>query len=67
MARTVSDIGDLCATLRDLAAPGDLIICLGAGDITKWAAALAEGICEARETKSKGADAAAGGEAGACR
>ena len=26
------------ASLRDLAAPGDMVICLGAGDITKWAA-----------------------------
>ena len=26
------------ASSRELAAPGDMIICLGAGDITKWAA-----------------------------
>ena len=32
------------ASLRDLAAPGDMVICLGAGDITKWAAGLADGI-----------------------
>ena len=30
--------------MRDLAAPGDMVICLGAGDITKWAAGLADGI-----------------------
>ena len=38
MVRTVNDLEDLCQALRDLAAPGDLIICMGAGDITKWAA-----------------------------
>ena len=35
-------------SLRDLAAPGDMVICLGAGDITKWAAGLADGIRQAR-------------------
>ena len=40
MVRTVADLEDLCAALRDLAAPGDIIICMGAGDITKWAAGL---------------------------
>ena len=35
---------DLALQLRDLAAAGDMIICLGAGDITKWAAGLADGI-----------------------
>ena len=38
MVRTVADLDDLSLALRDLAAPGDLIICMGAGDITKWAA-----------------------------
>jgi UDP-N-acetylmuramate--alanine ligase len=51
MVRTVDDIDELCAALRDLAAEGDMVICMGAGDITKWAAALAEGICEARTRK----------------
>jgi len=52
MVRTVADLDELCASLRDLAAQGDMIICMGAGDITKWAAALADGICEARARKS---------------
>jgi UDP-N-acetylmuramate--alanine ligase len=43
-AHAVSDAAEVCRQLRDLAAPGDLVICLGAGDITKWAAGLAEGI-----------------------
>ncbi|HEX8669647.1 MAG TPA: UDP-N-acetylmuramate--L-alanine ligase [Allosphingosinicella sp.] len=50
-ARTVDDLDDLCHQLRDLAARGDMVICLGAGDITKWAAALADGICKARLAK----------------
>jgi UDP-N-acetylmuramate--alanine ligase len=48
MVRTVADLPDLCRALRDIAASGDLIICMGAGDITKWAAGLAQGIAEAR-------------------
>jgi UDP-N-acetylmuramate--alanine ligase len=52
MVRTVSDLDDLCAALRDLAADGDMIICMGAGDITKWAASLAACISEARARKS---------------
>jgi len=47
-ARTVASLEDACAVLRDLAARGDMVICLGAGDITKWAAGLADGICQAR-------------------
>ena len=37
--------------LRDLAAEGDIVICMGAGDITKWAAGLADGIAKARKSK----------------
>ena len=51
MVRTVADLDDLCDGLRDLVAAGDLVICMGAGDITKWAAALADGVCMARATK----------------
>jgi UDP-N-acetylmuramate--alanine ligase len=49
--KVVVDIDDLCRQLRDIAARGDMVICLGAGDITKWAAALADGICQARLNK----------------
>ena len=35
----------------DIAAEGDMIICMGAGDITKWAAGLADGISKARKKK----------------
>jgi UDP-N-acetylmuramate--alanine ligase len=51
LVRSVADLEELCASLRDLAAEGDMIICMGAGDITKWAGALADGICEARARK----------------
>jgi UDP-N-acetylmuramate--alanine ligase len=51
MVKTVADPGDLARNLRDLAAEGDLVVCMGAGDITKWAAGLADGIREARSAK----------------
>ena len=51
MARAVGDMDEVCAALRDLAAEGDMVICMGAGDITKWAASLADGICAKRESK----------------
>jgi UDP-N-acetylmuramate--alanine ligase len=47
-AKLVSTVEEACDVLRDLAARGDIVICLGAGDITKWAAGLADGICQAR-------------------
>lgn len=43
-ARTVADHSDLAATLAEGIAPGDIVVCLGAGDITKWAATLAAAI-----------------------
>jgi UDP-N-acetylmuramate--alanine ligase len=51
LVRTVDDLGELSRELRDLAAEGDMIICMGAGDITKWAGALEKGISEARAKK----------------
>ncbi|QFT77071.1 UDP-N-acetylmuramate--L-alanine ligase [Erythrobacter sp. THAF29] len=43
-AATVSDQNDLAATLAKETAPGDIVVCLGAGDITRWAAGLADAI-----------------------
>jgi UDP-N-acetylmuramate--alanine ligase len=43
--RAAAEIADAAALARELvtvARPGDLVVCLGAGDITKWAAGLAE-------------------------
>jgi len=54
-AATVADAQEACAILRDLAAPGDMIICLGAGDITKWAAGLEQGLREARAVHAEAA------------
>jgi UDP-N-acetylmuramate--alanine ligase len=51
MVRTVDDLEDLCRNLRDLAAEGDMVICMGAGDITKWAAALPDCLTETRARK----------------
>jgi UDP-N-acetylmuramate--alanine ligase len=50
-AQAVADADQVCRLLRDLAAPGDMVICLGAGDITKWAAKLADGIAQARKSR----------------
>jgi UDP-N-acetylmuramate--alanine ligase len=47
----VDGADDLARQLRDVAARGDMVICLGAGDITKWAAGLADGILQARLAK----------------
>jgi UDP-N-acetylmuramate--alanine ligase len=51
MVRAVEDFDELCRELRDLAAEGDMVICMGAGDITKWAGALPNGISDARAKK----------------
>ncbi len=38
----------LAATLAETIEPGDMVVCLGAGDITKWAAGLADAIAARR-------------------
>ncbi|MBX7493707.1 UDP-N-acetylmuramate--L-alanine ligase [Qipengyuania sp. 1NDW9] len=43
-AETVENREDLAAKLAGEIEEGDLIVCLGAGDITKWAAGLADAI-----------------------
>ena len=47
-AMTVADAGALAETLAGVVQPGDMVVCLGAGDITKWAAGLADAIEAAR-------------------
>ena len=45
--RSVAEIGgadELAGTLAGIVEPGDLIVCLGAGDITRWAAGLGPAI-----------------------
>jgi len=41
---TVSGEAELAGTIAPLLGAGDMVICLGAGDITKWAANLAAGL-----------------------
>jgi len=47
-AATIADAGALADALAKDLQPGDMIVCLGAGDITKWAAGLAGAIQGAR-------------------
>ncbi len=47
-AATVADAGALAEVLAETIQPGDMVICLGAGDITKWAAGLADAIVAVR-------------------
>jgi UDP-N-acetylmuramate--alanine ligase len=47
-AYEIADAGTLAAELAAVMQPGDTVVCLGAGDITKWAAGLATAIGEAR-------------------
>ena len=47
-ARTISGADELADLLAQEAQSGDMVVCLGAGDITKWAAGLAQAITERR-------------------
>ena len=47
-AITAHDADDLASKLASVIQPNDMIVCLGAGDITKWAAGLQAGITAAR-------------------
>jgi len=47
-AAVVADADALAAELAGTIAADDMVVCLGAGDITKWAAGLAQGIEEKR-------------------
>ncbi len=43
-AQVISGLDALATTLSEIAQPGDMVVCLGAGDITKWAGGLADAI-----------------------
>jgi len=47
-AQVVSGPEELAEALAGVIAPGDMVVCLGAGDITKWAAGLADAIEQRR-------------------
>lgn len=51
MVATVDSDDDLAHQLRDLVAEGDMVVCMGAGNITKWAAGLADKIKAERAAK----------------
>jgi len=52
--------GDLAAMVDSLAAPGDLVVCLGAGNITQWAHALPEELAALRPGAPNSAASGAG-------
>ena len=47
-AAEIADAAALAAVVAEQGKPGDMVVCLGAGDITKWAAGLADAIKAAR-------------------
>ena len=47
-AHVIAGSEALAATLAETIEPGDMVVCLGAGDITKWAAGLADAIAARR-------------------
>ena len=48
-ANAIAGPDELAAELAGIVRPGDMIVCLGAGDITRWAAGLASAIDARRE------------------
>ncbi len=48
-AAIVADEDELATVLAQQVAPGDIVVCLGAGDITRWAAGLADAVTAKRE------------------
>ncbi|GAM03219.1 UDP-N-acetylmuramate--L-alanine ligase [Novosphingobium sp. MBES04] len=48
-AQEIAGADALAERLAEMILPGDMIVCLGAGDITKWAAGLAAAITEKRK------------------
>jgi len=48
-ASTIAGADALAVELAGLIRPGDIVVCLGAGDITKWAAGLAPAIAAQRK------------------
>jgi UDP-N-acetylmuramate--alanine ligase len=47
-AQAIAGPDELAAELAFVVEPGDIVVCLGAGDITKWAAGLAAQVIERR-------------------
>jgi UDP-N-acetylmuramate--alanine ligase len=51
----LSEPGDLAALVDAMAASGDLVVCLGAGNITQWAHALPDELAQLRRRQAKAA------------
>ncbi len=47
-AQIIAGPEELAEALAEVVQPGDMVVCLGAGDITKWAAGLADAIMARR-------------------
>jgi UDP-N-acetylmuramate--alanine ligase len=47
-AQVVAGPEELAQVLAEVIEPGDMVVCLGAGDITKWAAGLADAVAARR-------------------
>ena len=47
-AQVIAGPDELVEALAEVIQPGDMIVCLGAGDITKWAAGLADAVTARR-------------------
>ncbi len=50
-AATVADEDELVQLLAGQVGEGDIIVCLGAGDITRWASGLADAIAAKRDAR----------------
>ena len=47
-AQVVAGPDELAGALAEVVQPGDMVVCLGAGDITKWAVGLADAVAARR-------------------
>jgi len=53
-ARPLADPGDLAAIVSELARPGDMVVCLGAGSITGWANSLPKELASLQARRGAG-------------
>ncbi len=53
--RPLASPSELAAIVNALASPGDLVVCLGAGNITQWAHALPDDLAQLRRPPAKAA------------
>jgi UDP-N-acetylmuramate--alanine ligase len=53
-AEAVTGAADLAQKLSGVLVPGDMVVCMGAGDITRWAAGLAADVAAIRAGKGAG-------------